>query len=70
MSYSEQALRIGKASNHFESLYGDKRDNSKLTEKELISELLRICNQYEVGFNGFEYLEKSLITNRNNGTRN
>tara|TARA_R110000824_G_scaffold238385_1_gene427161 strand:+ start:980 stop:1153 length:174 start_codon:yes stop_codon:yes gene_type:complete len=37
---------------------------ARLTVKERTGELLRICNQYGLSFDSFQYLERSQITDK------
>jgi hypothetical protein len=64
MSYSDTAISIGRAANDYQALFGHKDMVARLTVKERTGELLRICNQYGLSFKSFQYLERSLITNK------
>ena len=63
-NFSESAITLGKIQVEFDCLYSTKEMIQRLTQKERISELLRICNRENVSFNGFQYLEKKLILDK------
>lgn len=60
-NFSESAITLGRIETEFNCLYGTKEMVQRLTQKERISELLRLCNRDSVSYHGFEYLEKKLI---------
>ena len=61
MEYSESALDLGNAWNTFDALYGSKKDMARLTHKDRISELTRICAQYNLSYKCFTILENRLL---------
>ena len=61
---SETAITLGRIQIEFDCLYNTKEARKRLTKKDKISELLRICNRENVSFKSFEYLEKTLILDR------
>ena len=63
-NYSESAITLGRIQVEFDCLYSTKEMLQRLTQKDRISELLRICNREQVSFAGFQYLEKKLILNK------
>ena len=63
-NFSESAITLGRIQVEFDCLYSTKEMIQRLTQKERISELLRICNRENVSFNGFQYLEKKLILDK------
>ena len=63
-NFSESAITLGRIQAEFDCLYSTKEMIQRLTQKERISELLRICNRENVSFNGFQYLEKKLILDK------
>ena len=62
-NFSESVITLGKIETEFNCLYGTKEMVQRLTQKERISQLLRLCNRDSVSFRGFQYLEKKLILN-------
>ena len=56
--FSEEAIKLGRIQTEFEALC----DTKELTRKERTQELLRICTRENVPFKSFEYLERVLIT--------
>ena len=63
-NFSESAITLGRIQVEFDCLYSTKEMIQRLTQKERIRELLRICNRENVSFNGFQYLEKKLILSK------
>ncbi len=61
---SENAIQQGRVQVEFECLYGTKEMQARLSNKELTSELLRMCEREEFSFDSFTYLERTLITNK------
>ena len=59
--FSESAITLGRIQVEFNCLYGTKEMLKRLTQCELISELLRICTRENVSFQSFQYLERNLI---------
>ena len=61
MNVSGEAYKLGQAQVEFACLYGNRKD---LTTKELTQELLRIASRMEISYEGYDYLETKLITER------
>lgn len=60
--FSEEAIKLGRIQVEFQALYDTKEMRERLTRKERTQELLRICTRENVPFKSFEYLERVLIT--------
>ena len=63
-NYSESAVKLGRLQVEFDCLYSTREMLQRWTQKDRISELLRICNREQVSFTGFQYLEKKLILDK------
>jgi hypothetical protein len=64
MNFSESAITLGRIQTEFDCLYRTKEALARLTQSDRIEQLLRMCRRDGVSFEGFEYLEKTLILNR------
>lgn len=60
--FSNEAIKLGRIQVEFQALYDTKEMRERLTTKDRTQELLRICTRDNVSFDGFEYLERKLIT--------
>ena len=60
--FSDEAIKLGRIQVEFQALYDTKEMRERLTTKDRTQELLRICTRDNVSFDGFEYLERKLIT--------
>jgi hypothetical protein len=63
-NWSENAIQLGRVQVEFECLYGTKEMQARLSNAELTSELLRMCEREEFSFDSFTYLERTLITDK------
>ena len=61
---NESAITLGRIQVQFDCLYNTKEARRRLTKKDRVSELLKICSNNDVSFKGFEYLERKLILER------
>ena len=58
------AITLGRIQVEFDCLYRDKATFKRLTQKDRIEALLRICTTNDLSFKSFQYLEKKLILDR------
>ncbi len=58
---SAEAIKLGRIQVEFEALYGTKEMKERLSQRERMVQLLRICTRENLSLKSFEYLERHLI---------